>query len=107
MLSSNRYEFLNLKGLVNRGFCPITGKEIGHAHFYEIFGRIVYLSQQGVEECKEWTRKEHIKQYGKEPMSDERRKELSQQVKGNIGMKVFYWIFLSIVVLFLIKKCLS
>ena len=42
------YEFLNQKGLINRGICPFTGQHINSNKFnWSFHNRIVYLSQEG------------------------------------------------------------
>ena len=46
-LDSGIYEYINAKGLINRGKCPITGESIGTEYLYQIFGRKVYI--------KKWT----------------------------------------------------
>lgn len=53
------YLYLNSLGLVNRGFCPITGKDIDESLNYNIFGRYIYLSEEGLDICKAIQRKEH------------------------------------------------
>lgn len=45
-LSNNIYQHLNLKGLVNRGYCPITGEKIGYGMCTRFLkGRFIYLSE--------------------------------------------------------------
>lgn len=43
------YEYLSKLGLVNRGFCPITGEIIDNSDKYSIFGRTVHLSSNALE----------------------------------------------------------
>lgn len=56
---SKAYIYLNSIGLVNRGFCPITGKDIDESLNYNIFGRYIFLSEEGLDICKAVQRKEH------------------------------------------------
>lgn len=49
----NTYNYLNNKGLLNKGSCPITGEKISGIYYYEMFGRKIYLSQRGILKCKE------------------------------------------------------
>jgi len=45
---ANIYEFLNQKGLVNRGKCPYTGQLINsRSPKYSYFGRTIYVSPEG------------------------------------------------------------
>lgn len=45
--------YLTSKGLVNVGFCPITGENIDQSYNYTIFGRTIFLSEKGMSICKE------------------------------------------------------
>jgi len=54
----NTYDFLTSKGLVNRGYCPITGEQIDNTYNFNIFGRVVYLSAKGLEACENIKRNE-------------------------------------------------
>lgn len=56
------YEYLNSLGLVNRGWCPITGEKIDESLNYSIFGRAIFISEKAFElgkEKKEEFKKEH------------------------------------------------
>jgi len=54
----NTYNFLNSKGLVNTGFCPITGEKINNTFNFNLYNRVVYLSKKGVEVCESINRKD-------------------------------------------------
>ena len=49
---SETYNFLSNEGLLNTGYCPITGEKIDNTLNYNIFNRKVYLSKRGVDVCK-------------------------------------------------------
>lgn len=51
-LKNETFQYLDGKGLINRGFCPITGEVINNTYHYSIFNRKVYLSEKGVEICE-------------------------------------------------------
>lgn len=108
-LSSSIYEHLNSKGLVNRGYCPITGEKIDYKHVYQIFGRKVYISARGEQLCKEWDREEHIKIFGKEPMSEGEKGEkvekfMAERAEKKKGRTMVFLIIV-IAIIFIIKKC--
>jgi len=105
-LDSGIYEYINSKGLMNRGQCPITGEKIGTAYLYQILGRKVYISERGQEMAKEWDRQEHIRVFGKEPMSQE-QKEIAYEnfKKERPKMPIVYWLFIIVGIIYLIKKC--
>ncbi len=111
VFSASIYDFLNSKGLINRGFCPVTGDKIGYDHNYKFFDRIIYLSKQGVDEFKEYDRVKQIKLYGKEPMTDERKAELREKVELEVrerkNGKTMVWLLLIIFILYIIKQCSS
>jgi len=46
------YDYLNSKGLINRGYCPIMGTPIQNEYAYRFFDRAVFLSTEGLFECK-------------------------------------------------------
>lgn len=52
VLMSETYNLLNNKGLLNKGYCPITGEKIGTSYSYNMYGRHIYLSKTGLEICK-------------------------------------------------------
>lgn len=55
------YQYLNSKGLVNLGFCPITGEDIDESYNYAIFGRKIFLSEKGMSICSEIKKNEYKK----------------------------------------------
>jgi hypothetical protein len=57
------YNLLNSKGLINRGFCPITGETINNTNNYNVYNRVVYLSKKGLEICKNIDREEWNKNH--------------------------------------------
>lgn len=52
VLKSETYTSLNNKGLLNRGYCPITGEKIGTSYSYNMYNRHIYLSKTGLEICR-------------------------------------------------------
>lgn len=101
------YNYLNDKGLINTGRCPITGQSIDETHFYQIFGRKVYLSEEGKEIAKEIDRQDHIKTFGKEPMSSERKAELRQEIIQKQGNKILSKLLIGAILLFILFKACS
>lgn len=101
------YNYLNEKGLINTGRCPITGQLIDKTHFYQIFGRKVYLSKEGKAIAKEIDRQDHIKTFGKEPMSSERKAELRQEVIQKQGSNILSKIIIGGILLFILFKACS
>lgn len=97
--SASIYSFLNSKELINRGYCPITGEKIGTTYFYQTFGRKVYLSLRGKQFAEEFRRKAHIKKFGKKP--------IQKYKESNDSFNMFLFTGLVILVIFLIKGCLS
>jgi len=77
---SNIFEYLNQKGLVNRGKCPYTGQQIDKkSPNYSYFNRTIYMSPEG---CKVMQREddENYKElFGEAPP---KRKEISSANKG-------------------------
>jgi len=63
-LKENTYNFLNSKGLINTGFCPMTGERINNTFNFKLYNRVVYLSKKGVEVCENINRKEWNKNQG-------------------------------------------
>lgn len=58
---SDVYLYLNSKGLVNLGFCPITGEDIDQSNSYTMFGRKIFLSEKGMSICNEIKKNDHNK----------------------------------------------
>ncbi|HSD08172.1 hypothetical protein [Flavobacterium sp.] len=52
VLMPDTFNHLNNKGLLNVGYCPITGEKIGISNSYNMYGRHIYLSKTGLEICK-------------------------------------------------------
>ncbi len=107
-LDAGIYDFLNTKGLINRGYCPITGEQIGTEYLYQLFGRKVYISKQGQEISKEWDRKEHIKLFGSEPRNEGQNSTnivTSYRKEKPSNFKLVGWLFLIIAIIYVIKKC--
>ena len=108
-LSNNIYQHLKSKGLVNRGYCPITGEKIGYGHLYQIFERKVYISERGEQLCKEWDRQSHIKTFGTEPMTHEEQKEqvrkfMAERAEKKQG-RTMVILLIIIGILYFFKKC--
>jgi len=101
------YDHLNEKDLINTGRCPITGQSIGGTHFYQIFGRKVYLSEEGKAIAKEFDRKEHIRRFGKEPMSSERKAQLRDEIIQRQGDKILSKLIIGAILLFIMFKACS
>lgn len=100
------YEYLDSKGLINRGRCPITGESIGSEHNYQIYGRIVYISKEGKKIAQEWDRQEHIKLFGKEPMTQEEKDEAREKyLENHKRVPLVYWLILIALIALFIKKC--
>lgn len=99
------YEHLNSKGLVNRGFCPITGEKIGTEHFWEFFGRKVFISEKGKALAQEWDKKEHVKLFGKEPLTQMQKQEAYNNARFQIRYSLLFFIVLILFIIYLIKKC--
>lgn len=99
--NADMYEHLNSKGLVNRGYCPITGEKIGTNNLYQFFERKVYLSEAGKKLAKEWDRREYIKLYGKEPISEKQKFKESREYQP-----VLSWAIIIVIVMLILKKCL-
>lgn len=55
------YLYLNSKGLVNLGFCPITGENIDQSYSFTMFGRKIFLSEKGMSICNEIKRNDEKK----------------------------------------------
>jgi len=90
----NSYNFLNSKGLINRRFCPITGESINNTFNFNIFGRLIYLSQKGLETCEDIKRKEWNK--GNPKIDYDTAQRLKRQSKniGNSGCFVVLLVFI-------------
>jgi hypothetical protein len=101
------YDYLNERGLINTGYCPVTGDKINNDVHYKIFGRIVYLSEKGKEIAKEFDRKEHIRLFGKEPMSSERKAELRDEIIQKQGNKIISRLVIVAILLFILFKACS
>jgi len=107
--NGSMYEHLDSKGLVNRGYCPITGEKIGISNLYQIFGRKVYISAEGERLAKEQDRKLHIETFGKEPMTKQEKRETVQNTvseRENGKKMLIIWILLIILgITYVLKKC--
>lgn len=82
-LKSDTYNFLNNKGLLNTGYCPITGEKIDNSMNYNIYNRKVFLSKKGIEVCesidrKSWTGKNMDYDTFQQLKTETRRKTKSQ-----------------------------
>jgi len=84
-LKENSYNFLNSKGLINRGFCPITGENINNTFNFNIFGRTVYLSEKGLETCENIKRIEWNKNNPKIDYDTAQRLKKQAQAPNNSG----------------------
>lgn len=54
----DRFEYLDNLNLANTGLCPITGKPIQNSFQYSIFGRTIFLSQEGSQICEQIRRQD-------------------------------------------------
>ena len=109
MLKSDTFNFLNNAGLVNTGFCPITGEQLISKENYNIYGRVIYLSPKGTEVCKLIDRNEWTKENGIEKLSQYNQLITDKEIRfGNSRKiaKLFVWIkiLLSIIFSYLIVK---
>lgn len=102
------YTYLESKGLINRGKCPITGETIGKEFCYQIFGRKVYISGEGIIIAKEWDKQQHRKIHGTEPLTDQELQDAKEQFAKTHKRRVplMYWIILIVVIALIIKKCI-
>lgn len=55
-IRAETFYFLEKKGLLNRGFCPITGEKINNTNNYSIYDRKIYLSIEGLKKCDDINR---------------------------------------------------
>lgn len=87
-LKSETYNFLNSKGLINRGFCPITGEKINNTVNYNIYGRSVYLSSKGIEICKKIDKNEWNNENSKVDYDtfQELRQQTAQKTKSQVKL---------------------
>lgn len=95
---SETYNLLNSKGLINRGFCPISGEKIDNTNKYEIFGRVVYLSKSGLEKCEEIRRSQWK---GNNMSYDEfttLKKQSKSKSRNQATLVVFALVVLSIII---------
>lgn len=86
--NKNIFEYLSELGLVNRGFCPITGEKIDKAFDYTIYGRTIYVSEKAFELGKEKKQK-FMEQLQKENPDYEANLKLAEAfvAKANPFMK--------------------
>lgn len=63
--NKNIFDYISELGLVNRGFCPITGEKIDKSFNYSIYGRTIYVSEKALELGKEKKQK-FMEQFQKE-----------------------------------------
>jgi hypothetical protein len=107
--SASMYDHLNSKGLINRGYCPITGEKIGTSHLYQIFGRKVYISAEGERLAKERDRKLHIETFGKEPMTEQEKREAAQNFlrerENGKKMLIMWGLLIILGIIYFLKKC--
>lgn len=86
-LKGETYNFLNSKGLINTGICPISGEKTNNTINYNIYGRKVYLSQIGLEVCNkidrnEWNKEKHSVDYDTfQDLKQQTRKKTKSQVQ--------------------------
>ena len=100
-LKENSYNFLNSKGLINRDFCPITGESINNTLNFNIFGRVVYLSEKGLETCENIKRREWNKDNPK--IDYDTFKNHKKRTRGFVY--IFYLLFWGAVILLCLKHC--
>lgn len=93
-LKGATYVLLNLKGLINRGFCPITGETIDNTYQYNIFKRSIYLSEKGLEVCKGIDREA----WGNKNIDYDRFQESKQKIKGRARIVTLTNAILSLVI---------
>ncbi len=55
MVNSTKYHYLDNLGLVNRGYCPITGEFLNSTNTvnFTLFGRTLYMSEIGALTCQQ------------------------------------------------------
>lgn len=83
----NVYEYLNHLGLVNRGFCPITGEKIDGSFNYAIYGRTIFVSERALEIGKEKKQKFREKFQKEHPEFQSNLKNAQAFLDGNPNIK--------------------
>lgn len=83
--NKKHYEYLDELGLVNRGFCPLTGESITEDFCYHIFGRKVFLSAKGQEICQAIRNQKHKENYGEDYSQLVQRKHIAKS-RANLTM---------------------
>jgi tetratricopeptide (TPR) repeat protein len=97
--SQPAYSHLNSLGLVNRGFCPITGEKIEKGWMYDSNGRKIYLS----ESANEIGAKRKVEVLKKLEESNRNNVENNPELKKRVQsaqMRNVYWRLISIFVAF-------
>jgi hypothetical protein len=98
--SASVYEFLNNKGLINTGYCPITGEKISNTFYYQLFGRKVFLSEKGLQFAEEYRKSYQLKKFGKELIPHPKK-------ESDDSLNMFLFVGLIILIIFLIKGCIN
>lgn len=89
------YEYINNEGLLNTGYCPITGEKINNSsYFYSMFDRKVFLSKAGKKNGKE-----------RNPKLYKKKKEILESLPLENRKKWFWRLFAGLVIILLIKAC--
>ncbi len=114
--SQDVYQIFNSQGLINRGFCPVTGEEgiDENSPNYSLFGMVFYMSSEGLDEAKAYSERKSSERFGTLPSSksggcyiatvcygndrapevlllkDYRDKVLSTFVLGRIFISIYY-----------------
>lgn len=86
--SSTLFEFLNQRGLINRGKCPYTGQQVDEkSPNWSFFGRTIYVSSEGLKIMQREDDENYEKVMGVPPA----RKDLSQNKGCSIllGIAIF------------------
>ena len=103
-LKKNTYNFLTSKGLVNRGYCPITGEQINNTYNFNISGRIVYLSAKGLETCQNIKRNEWNNN-NKSSMDYDTFQNHKKRTRGFVYIFYLNLLFWGAVILLCFKHC--
>jgi len=98
LYTSSIFEFLNQKGLVNKGRCPFTGQQIvNNKSNYSYLNRTIYLSPEGCSIMQREDDENYKKLFGEPPP---KRNNLSAN-KGCFGLLACIAVIISICIVLL------
>lgn len=94
----NTYNYLNSIGLVNKGRCPITGETINNTISYEMYGRKIYLSPEGMKKCQELDRTEWGITQQEFDKFQQQKRDINRKSNRQINIISFVSLALSIII---------